>query len=354
MGRIVRNLIVILVGAVTSVLTAAALFLLGIGGDSLLEMTAWTFVPVGAIAAGFVAASGYYVAARILRVRPGVVLLAGVFAISAGTHLYIEHMDEGVLMSTNRVALVQPKNFVWFATTSLWTTRLPDFSMGGGKGSSSSGSSGGGSDSGSEGPAQQEGPHIDSGGNSEIDGMASGVGTMLAKADMGTQLGAGGGGKIAQMGGNIDSTGKNFGNKATQWFNEALAILGFALGGMVIYALMRTLPYCATCGEFLARKGEQTRYFLTERALRNCVDDFHERMKGHQLAESILAHFGVGSGEKSHLSEFASTIQIQECKSCHTHRMSFSARRKKGQSWQNIKVFGHTAESLDPIDIVRV
>jgi hypothetical protein len=117
---------------------------------------------------------------------------------------------------------------------------------------------------------------------------------------------------------------------------------------------MRTLPYCAGCGEFLARKGEQTRYFLTERALRNCVDDFHERMKGHQLAESILAHFGVGSGEKSHLSEFASTIQIQECKCCHTHRMSFSARRKKGQSWQNIKVFGHTTESLDPIDIVRV
>jgi len=354
MGRIVRNLIVILAGALASVLTAAALFLLGIGGDSLLEMTAWTYVPVGAIAAGFIAASGYYIAARVLRVRPGVILLAGVFAISAGTHLYIEHMDEGVLMSTNRAALAQPKNFARFATTSLWTTRLPDFSLGGGKSSSSASSGGGGSDSGTEGPAQQEGPHVDSGGNGEIDGMASGVGTMLAKADMGTQLGAGGGGKIAQIGGNIDATGKGLGSKAEQWFNEALAILGFALGGVVIYALMRSLPYCATCGEFLARKGQQTRYFLTERALRSCVDDFHERMKVHQLTESILAHFGVGSGEKSHLSEFASSIEIQECKCCHTHRMSFSARRKKGQSWQNIKVFGHTTESLEPIDIVRV
>ena len=257
-----------LVGAVTSVLTAAALFLLGIGGDSLLEMTAWNFVPVGAIAAGFIAATGYYIAARMLRVRPGVILLAGVFAISAGTHLYIEHMDVGVLMSTNRAALAQPKNFVRFATTSLWTTRLPDFSLGGSKSSSSGGGGGGGSDSGTEGTAQQEGPHIDSGGNSEIDGMASGVGTMLSLADMGTQLGAGGGGKISQIGGNIDASGKSIGNKATQWFTEGLAILGFALGGVVIYALMRTLPYCATCGEFLAQKGAQTRYFLTERACR--------------------------------------------------------------------------------------
>jgi hypothetical protein len=77
-------------------------------------------------------------------------------------------------------------------------------------------------------------------------------------------------------------------------------------------------------------------------------------MKLHQLAESILAHFGVGSGEKSHLSEFASTIEIRECKQCHTHRLNFSARRKKGQNWQNIKVLGHTAESLEPIDVVRI
>jgi len=348
MGRIVRNLIVIAVGAFASVLTAAALFLLGLGGDSLLDMMAWTFVPVGAIAAGFIAATGYYVAARALRVRPGIVLLAGVFAIAAGTHLYIRHMDEGVLMATNRAALAQPKNFARFATNSLWTTRLPDFSLGIGKSSSS-----GGADSGSDAPAS-EGPHIDSQGDSQVDGMASSVGTMLSKADMGTQLGAGGGGKISQIGSNIDSTGKGLGNKATQWFDEALAILGFALGGIVMYAMLRTLPYCEACGEFLAQKGEQTRYFLTERALRSCVDDFHERIKQHQLAESILAHFGMGSGEKSHLSEYASTIDIKECKSCHTHRMQFSARSKKGHNWKSIKVFGHTAESLDPIDIVRV
>ncbi len=349
MGRILRNLIVILVGAVTSVLTAALLFLMGLrGGDSLLNMTAWSYVPIGAIAAGFLAAIGYYIGALILRVRPGIILLAGVFAISAGTHLYLRHMDEGVLMAAHRENLSNPKVFAKFATTSLWTTRLPDLAFGSGK----SGSSSGGSDSGSG--TQAEGPHIDSQGDAQVDGMAGSVGTMLSKADMGTQLGAGGGGKISQMGDNLDSASKGLGNKATEWLTEALQILGFALGGVVIYALLRSLPYCEACGEFLARKGAQTRYFLTERALRNSVDDFHERMKVHELTESILAHFGVGSGEKSHLSEFASTIEIRECKSCHTHRMHFTARRKKGQSWQNIKVFGHTAESLDPIDIVRV
>ncbi|HEY5055263.1 MAG TPA: hypothetical protein VII58_03835 [Acidobacteriaceae bacterium] len=349
MSTIIRNLMVILVGAVTSVLTAAGLFLLGLGGDdSLLNLMAWTFVPVGLIAAGFLAAGGYYVAARVLRVRPGIILLAGVFAISAGSHLYIRHMDEGVLMASNRAALANPKVFAKFATTSLWTTRLPQMSLGGGRSNSASSS-----DSGSTAPAS-EGPHVDSGGNGEIDGMASGVGSMLAKADMGTQLGAGGTGKISQMSGSIDSMGKGVASNGATWLTSALAILAFALGGIVVYGMLRSLPYCESCGEFLAQKGMQSRYFLTERALRNCVDDFHGRMEGHQLADSILAHFGVGSGEKSHLSEFASTIDIKECMSCHTHRMQFSARRKKGKSWQNIKVFGHTAESIDPIDIVRV
>ena len=351
MGRILRNLLVIVAGALASVLTAAALFLLGLrGGDSLLDLTAWTYVPVGAICAGLIAASGYYLAARTLRVRPGIILLAGVFAISAGTHLYIRHMDEGVLMATNRPALASPKVFAHFATTSLWSTRLPDMSFGMKRGSSSS-ASGGGSSSGAP---TTDGPQIDSQGDSQVEGMASSVGTMLSKADMGTQLGAGGGGKITQVGGSIDALGKGVANAGTNSLASMIAILGFALGGVVVYGLLRTLPYCEACGEFLAQKGAQTRYFLTERALRNCVDDFHARMEEHQFADSILAHFGVGSGEKSHLSEFASTIEIRECKSCHTHRMQFSARRKRGHNWQNIKIFGHSAESLDPIDIVRV
>lgn len=351
MDRIARNLGVILFGAVTSVVTAAVLFLLGLrGDDSILDLTAWTLVPVGAIGAGFLAASGYYIAARALRVRPGIILLAGVFAISAGTHLYIQHLDEGVLMATNRAALASPKIFAKFATTSLWSTRLPELSLGIGSGGSSSS---GASDSGSSAP-QSEGPRVDSGGDDRVEGMASGVGGMLAKADMGTQLGAGGTGKISQMGDSIDSVGSGVKDNGARWLTAVLGILGFALGGVVVYLLLRSLPYCAACSQFLSQKGAQTRYFLTERALRNCVDEFHERMKLHELTESILAHFGVGSGEKSHLSEFASTIDIKECRHCHTHRMQFSARRKKGQSWHNIKVFGFTTESLDPIDIVRV
>jgi hypothetical protein len=349
MDRIVKNLAVILCGAVASVVTAAALFLMGLrGGDSLLDLTAWTYVPLGVIAAGFLAAIGYYAAASVLGARPGVILLAGVFAISAGTHLYIRHMDIAAMMATNRAALANPKVFAKFATTSLWSTRLPDISLGGGKSDSASRGS---SDAA---PAATEGPHVDTQGDANADGMAQGVGGMLAKADMGTQLGAGGTGKMSQMGNSIDSVGKGVANEGTQWLASTLQILGFALGGVVVYGMLRTLPYCQACSQFLTQKGTQTRYFLTERALRNCVDEFHGRMKVHQLGESILAHFGVGSGEKSHLSEFASTIDIKECSQCHTHRMQFSARRKKKQSWKSIKVFGHTAESLEPIDIVRV
>src|SRR6185437_12299796 len=153
--------------------------------------------------------------------------------------------------------LGNPKIFAKFATTSLWTTRLPDISLGGGKNSSSD------SVSSSDSAPAAEGPRIDTQGDSNAEGMAQGVGGMLAKADMGTQLGAGGGGKMGQVGSSIDSVGKGVATQGGQWLWAALQIFGLALGGVVVYGMLRALPYCEACSQFLSQKGTQTRYYLT-------------------------------------------------------------------------------------------
>ena len=54
MDRILRNLIVVLLGAATSALTAAVLVFLELRGEqTLFGYTAWSFVPIGAIGADF-------------------------------------------------------------------------------------------------------------------------------------------------------------------------------------------------------------------------------------------------------------------------------------------------------------
>lgn len=81
-------------GAASGLLTSSALF--WIRRDSGLDLTSLTFwlvVPVGAIGAGFLAASGYYLAAIYLRERPTRTLLLNMLLLSAGTYLLVEYLS---------------------------------------------------------------------------------------------------------------------------------------------------------------------------------------------------------------------------------------------------------------------
>ncbi len=348
MDRIPRNIGVVLFGAVSSLLTVALLaFLQARSGESLYGLSAWTYVPVGAIGAGFVGAVGYLVGALALRIRPGVLLVAGVFAIAAGVHLYVRNLDTGMLMATNRASLANPKTFTRFAAASLMHTRMPDLSLGGSKSSDDS------TDASSTAPAA-EGPHIDTQGDERVEGMAGGVGGMLAKADMGTQLGGSSTGKLAQMDGSLQSIDKGVQSNGLTWLVATLQIAGFAMGGLVVIAYLRSLDYCNACMSFLNTKGRQTRYFNSSNGVHSSVDDFLAWMKSQKLQEGILAHYQVGSGKKHNFSEYSSTIEIRTCGGCITHRLEFSARRKTKGSWKDIKLLRHTATSLEPIDVTRV
>lgn len=349
MDRILRNLAVVLLGAATSALTAAVLVFLELrGGQTLFGYTAWSFVPVGAIGAGLLGSLGYLVSALALRIRPGMILLVGVFTVSAATHLYVGHLDNGLMMAPNRSALMYPKAFTQFAAASLVHTRLPSMSLGLGGGSSSSESA----DSGSSG-STPEGPRIDTQGDSNAEGMAQGVGGMLAKADMGTQLGAGDTGKLSKISGNVQAINQGVENNGLAWVMAVLQIAGFAVGGLMVASYLRSLSYCHNCELFLSTKGRQTRYFNSSNGVHSSVDEFLAWMKNQQLQQGIQAHNEVGSGKKHNFSEYSSTIEIRTCRGCRTHKLEFSAKRKKGNTWKDIKLLRHSATSLEPIDVTR-
>ena len=105
MNRIVRNLIVILLGAASSLAVASLLFLLELrGGRSLFSITVASWIPAGAIGAGLVAAAGYYASSRLLRLRPARVMLAAILLLSAGTVYLMDSVDYG-LMRVNRKSI---------------------------------------------------------------------------------------------------------------------------------------------------------------------------------------------------------------------------------------------------------
>src|SRR5580692_6405520 len=98
MDRVARNLAIILFGLVSSALTAAVLvFFEGRSGQALFGYALWTYVPLGAIGAGFVGGIGYLLGAQMTNFRPSRGVMAAVVVVAAGT-VYLVQSTEINLM----------------------------------------------------------------------------------------------------------------------------------------------------------------------------------------------------------------------------------------------------------------
>jgi hypothetical protein len=93
-GSVAQDFLVAGLGAITSIITAVILAAIELRFDlSIYSWMVWFIIPVGAICCGFVAASGYYLGARLFNHRPTGILLLNMVAISIATFFLIHYLD---------------------------------------------------------------------------------------------------------------------------------------------------------------------------------------------------------------------------------------------------------------------
>ena len=133
MNWFARNMLVLLLGATTSAAVAGYLiFLEARGGDELFGYMVKWHVPMGAILAGLAAASGYLVAALVLRLRMAGFDLLAIFGVSALVVLMVQSAEFALFMGGQPKDVAVTKNIgtmAKFMGTSLlhppmkyWTT----------------------------------------------------------------------------------------------------------------------------------------------------------------------------------------------------------------------------------------
>ena len=94
MKRAIQDLTVSAFGLITSIITAIILIIIEVYFKlSLYTFMFWFIIPVGAIGAGFVAAGGYYLGARIFGHRPSPLILLNMVLISIGTFFLIHYLS---------------------------------------------------------------------------------------------------------------------------------------------------------------------------------------------------------------------------------------------------------------------
>ena len=93
LSRVAQDFLVSGLGAITSIVTAIILVAVDLRFDfSLYSWMFWFVIPAGAICCGFVAASGYYLGARLFNHRPTKILLLNMAAISVTTFFLIHYL----------------------------------------------------------------------------------------------------------------------------------------------------------------------------------------------------------------------------------------------------------------------
>ena len=341
MNQLVRNLGVVLFGVASSLVTAAVLiFVEARTGQALFGYSLWTYVPVGAIGAGLVAALGYAAGALLLRSRPARVILPAIVLVAVGTVFVAESAEFAMFMG----AQGETRSAAAFGQFLMSAVAQSPLKFGGSS-SSDDASSGSGAPM-----AEARAVPAATSGDSRVEGIGQGVSGMLATPDVTNSATAH---RLTAMDDHLQSMGKSLESHNLLLTITALQIAGFAMGALLVYSFLRRRCYCEECSTFLSKKGEQVRYFENPERMQASANGFILRMKERKLRESIADHSVQGSPKGTRFAEYASSIEIRRCTSCERHRVKFAARRKKGGSWKDIPVLGQEAFTLESLDVVR-
>jgi hypothetical protein len=113
-----------------------------------------------------------------------------------------------------------------------------------------------------------------------------------------------------------------------------LQIGGFALGGIVVWALLSAQPYCEKCQRYLSAKGKQQRYSPDPVGFWATAKQMAELVAAGRVQEAIDLHAASGPASASKDAVIQSSVQVKRCTACNVHWIGFTVQKKSGNEWQ--------------------
>lgn len=217
----------------------------------------WFVVPIGAVACGFAAATGYWIGARLFNHRPSRGILFNIVLVAFTTFFAIHHFHY-----TNDKVMGRP-------LSSLMS--YSDYLI-------------------------------------EVTENMTYKSTKSSSSDAGTQLG--------KLG----------------WGVAALQVIGFSVGGFVVYGMLTSVPYCDRCAKYLSQKKTKVAKWKDVTALQPAYDSVLGLMQQGQLQAAIDKHATLGEDRRMGINAMLN-FELRKCPTCEARRLRLNAQVRNGNNW---------------------
>jgi hypothetical protein len=264
-------------GVASTVAVAALLVFVELRYDIAIYGYLYGPFPVGALLAGLVAASGYYLGARLASYQPGKLFLANILAVSGGNFFLIYFFDywfgeqDGQRVRT----LISFPAYLLFELTHTTLTS----------------------------------------GTNDTDP---------------THLGAWG------------------------YLYGVGLILGFAAGGLIVWAIIRSMAYCTHCCLYMKKQGAQTRYLPSKADLTAVFNFFKQEAEAGHTRAAIAAHSQSGERTAMPSTGYSLTVRFDSCPQCGHQRMNTVARERTNNRWTAVANFQYCRYADERIDVMEI
>lgn len=253
MNKAAKTVGITIFGLVTSMLTAVILFLLeAFAHFAVYSFMLWFIIPVGAIAAGFVAASGYYIGGRLMQYRPDRILFFNVIVVSVLTFVALNFLLY-IFSTINGRAVAEMMSFPQYLHESITNLQMT-----------------------------------------------------MGRSSSSTPL------SLGVMGYGI----------------VALQIVGFAVGGLIVYGMLDSVPHCDRCLRYLDKVAKQVRSSADAGEFQTSLKRVKEEIEAGSLANAIAEHRVSGAEKMQKDHQLRSFLRIERCKQCGRHWLDHQAEFK--------------------------
>jgi hypothetical protein len=115
-----------------------------------------------------------------------------------------------------------------------------------------------------------------------------------------------------------------------------LEIVGFAIGGVAIYAHLDMLPYCDKCSRYLGKKGSMVRYSKDPSGLQQNAAIIRDHVSHDAIGKAMSELAAFGLPKEARETHLKSSITIKRCETCDRHWVQYMVEERAGNHWKEV------------------